>query len=51
MKSNNYYLKQIAMALGMSEPSAHKNDLYYLREIAERSEEISDESIKEDLLA
>lgn len=38
------------MNLGLSKPTGHKNDNWYLREIMELTDEYSDESIKEDLL-
>ena len=35
MKTNNYYLKRIAMNLGLEEPSEQKSDNWYLKQIYE----------------
>jgi len=48
--SNNHYLKEIAVELGLTRPTEHKSNNFYLKKIYELSDEISDESIKEDLL-
>jgi len=48
--SNNYYLKKIAIELGLEEPTKPKSNNWYLKQIYELSDEISGESIKEDLL-
>jgi len=48
--SNNYYLKEIAIELGLEEPTEPKSNNWYLKKIYELTDEYSDESIKEDLL-
>lgn len=50
MKSNNYYLRQIAINFGLETPNKFRNDNWYLKKICELSEGFSDESIEEDLL-
>ena len=50
MKSDNYYLKQIAINLGLTKPNKFRNNNYLLKKIAELTDGYSDESIEEDLL-
>lgn len=48
--SNNYYLREIAIELGLTKPNKAKSNNWYLKKILELSDGMSDESIKEDLL-
>ena len=50
MDTNNHYLKEIAISLGLDEPTEHKPNNWYLKRIHELTDGYSDESIKEDLL-
>jgi len=48
--NNNYYLRAIAVELGLTKPNRNQTNNWYLKKIYELTDEYSDESIKEDLL-